>query len=226
MKFLLASLLLSASFNTALAAPTDNDVLRREAESWVKQQLANSPGATVKVGQLDSRLRLAACAQRDFQLAPGHRLLGNTQIRIRCVDGADWSINLPARIGQEVSYYVAARPLPAGHALGAGDVQLRRGDLADLPGSIVLDTHQAVGQTLGMAVASGAPFRAEMLRAASVIRQGQRVKLIVRIGGIDVSNEGTALGNATEGQVVRVRLGGNQILQGIANADGTVDAAP
>ncbi|MBM3114366.1 flagellar basal body P-ring formation chaperone FlgA [Jeongeupia naejangsanensis] len=226
MKHFITPLLLSLACNAALAAPMDNEALRQEAESWVKQQLANSPSSTVKIGRLDSRLRLDACALRDFQLAPGQRLLGNTQIRIRCVEGADWSVNLPARIGQEVSYYVAARPLPAGHVLGAGDVQLRRGDLADLPGSVVLDTQQAVGQTLGMAVASGAPFRAEMLRAASVIRQGQRVKLTIRVGGIDVSNEGTALNTASEGQVVRVRLGGNQILQGTANADGSVDVTP
>ncbi|AOX99382.1 flagellar basal body P-ring formation chaperone FlgA [Jeongeupia sp. USM3] len=221
-----APLVLLAASAVSHAAPMDNDVLRQEVEAWVRQQLSTSPGATVKAGHLDSRLKLAACAQRDIQLAPGQRLLGNAQVRVRCIDGASWSVNLPVQIGQEVVYYVAARPLPAGHVLGTADLQPQRGNLADLPGSVVLDTAQAAGRTLGTALASGAPIRAEMLRSANVIRQGQRVKLVVRIGGIDVSNEGVALNSASEGQSVRVRLNNNQVSQGTARADGTVDAAP
>ncbi|GHD60698.1 flagellar basal body P-ring biosynthesis protein FlgA [Jeongeupia chitinilytica] len=200
--------------------------MRREVEAWVRLQLATMPAATVKAGQLDSRLRLDGCALRDIQLAPGQRLLGNTQVRVRCVSGASWAVNLPVQISQDVAYYVAARPLPAGHALAATDLQLQRGDLAQLPGSVVLDPAQAVGRTLGSAISGGAPVRAEMLRAANVIRQGQRVKLVFRMDGIDVSNEGVALNNATEGQMVRVRFGATQIVQGVARADGTVDAAP
>ncbi|BCL75278.1 hypothetical protein JHS3_10140 [Jeongeupia sp. HS-3] len=193
----------------------------------MQQQLSTSAApATITVGEFDSRLRLAACARRDIQLAPGARLIGNTHVRVRCVEGASWAINLPVQINQNVSYYVAARPLPAGQVLSAADIQLQQGNLGQLPGSIVLDPSQALGRTLGTALASGALLRAEMLRAAIVIRQGQRVKLTVRMNGIDVSNEGAALNNATEGQLVRVRLLGNQIVQGTAMADGSVNATP
>jgi len=56
-----------------------------------------------------------------------------------------------------------------------------------------------------------------------VIRQGQTVRALSRGPGFAVANEGKALNNAVEGQVVQVRLADGQVVSGIAKAGGTVD---
>ena len=208
----------------AAAGQFDMAALQRSAADWLEQQLAQSatPGTYV-FGKMDSRLRLDACLQLDIQAAPGYRLAGNSMLRVRCVSGASWAVNLPVKISVQATYYVAARPLPAGHTLQEGDLNPQQGDLGELPGSVILDPNVAMGRTLATAVATGGTVRNEMLRAAIIIQQGQKVSVQYKNNGLEVSNDGTALANASEGQNVRVRVGTSTIVQGIARNGGVVE---
>ncbi|GGP24315.1 flagellar basal body P-ring formation chaperone FlgA [Silvimonas amylolytica] len=201
----------------------DLATIQRTAASWLDQQLSQYQGQSSYVfGKLDSRLRLDACNAMDVKAAPGYRLAGNSMLRVTCVDGAMWAINLPVKISVQATYYVAAKPLAAGHELVDGDLAPQQGDLGQLPGSVILDPSSALGRTLSAAVAAGAAVRAEMLRAPIIIQQGQKVRVLIRVGDIEVSNDGYAMNNASEGQNVRVRVGTSTIVQGIARPDGSV----
>ncbi|KAF0813267.1 Flagella basal body P-ring formation protein FlgA [Andreprevotia sp. IGB-42] len=218
-----------AAFSAATAAPAGQELkgIQRAVGDWLDAQLANSQGlSSYQIGQIDTRLKLDACNAFDIQLPNGYRLVGNTMVRVRCVDGAAWGVNVPVKVSIQSTYYVASRPLQAGKEIGPGDLVAQQGDLALLPGSVILDPTQAMGRTLNSAVASGGVVRAEMLRAAMVIQQNQRVKVLYRDGGLEVSNDGTALQAAAEGQVVRVRVGTSQIVQGIARSNGVVEITP
>ncbi|SFN23475.1 flagella basal body P-ring formation protein FlgA [Formivibrio citricus] len=198
--------------------------VRKNVQSWLDQALANSPGTpSYKIGETDSRLRLDACQDMQISLPTGYRLLGKTMVRVQCISGASWSFSIPIQVSINATYYAAARPLAAGQEIREGDLAPQQGDLAALPGSVVLDPSRAIGRTLNSPVAAGNPLRQEMLRAQIVIRQHQKVRLIFRSGDIEVVNEGTALGNAAEGQPVRVKVSNGQTVQGIARADGSVD---
>ena len=54
------------------------------------------------------------------------------------------------------------------------------------------------------------------------MRQGQRVKVISRGEGFEVANEGEALNDAAQGQIVRIKLGNGQVVKGIVDAAGSV----
>ena len=225
--FVASSLTVGTSLAASQTSVESLKTIQRAVGDWLEGQLANSQGAaSYQIGQIDSRLRLAACNQMDIQLPKGYRLLGNTMIHVRCVDGAAWAINVPVKVSLQSTYYVAARPLASGKQIEPGDMVPQQGDLADLPGSVILDPAQAVGRTLNSAIASGGVLRSEMLRAAMVIRQNQRVKIIYHEGNIEVSNEGVALQSAAEGQPVQVRVGTKQIVQGIARNNGVVEITP
>ncbi|WP_164521452.1 flagellar basal body P-ring formation chaperone FlgA [Iodobacter ciconiae] len=211
---------------TGVAHATDIAAIQHAAQQWLDQSLASSNGVpSYQLSQIDKRIQLAPCKQYDVGLPSGYRLLGNTMLKIQCVEGASWAINLPVKVSLLVTYYVAARPLSGNQELGAGDLSAQQGDLGTLPGSIILDPSQAVGRVLNTAVASGRPLRSEMLRAAIVIQQNQKVRVIFRDGGIEVANEGIAMNNAADGQSVRVRIGTRQIIQGVATATGSVDVS-
>ncbi|WP_156970681.1 flagellar basal body P-ring formation chaperone FlgA [Andreprevotia chitinilytica] len=222
-------LAVAATATATLAAGPAQDLkaIQRAVGDWLEGQLANSQGtANYQIGEIDSRLRLDACQRFDIQMTAGSRLVGNTMVRVRCIDGAAWGINVPVKVSIQSTYYVAARPLKAGSEIQPGDLIPQQGDLSLLPGSVILDPTQAIGRMLNSAVPSGGVLRGEMLRAAVVIQQNQRVKIIFRDGDVEVSNEGTALQNASEGQTVRVRVGNNQIIQGIAHSNGMVEVTP
>jgi flagellar basal body P-ring formation protein FlgA len=219
------SLLFIALFASAAHA-TDTTAIQHAAQQWLDQSLANSNGIpSYQLSKIDGRIQLAPCKQYDIGLPSGYRLLGNTMLRIQCIDGANWGFNLPVKVSLLVTYYAAARPLSGNQEVGAGDLIAQQGDLGTLPGSVILDPSQAVGRVLNTAVASGRPLRSEMLRAAMVIQQNQKVRVIYRDDGIEVANEGIAMNNAAEGQSVRVRIGNKLIVQGLATATGSVDVS-
>ncbi|MDR3412886.1 MAG: flagellar basal body P-ring formation chaperone FlgA [Formivibrio sp.] len=198
--------------------------IQETARNWLDQSLANSPGiASYDIGTLDNRLHLDACRNMEVSLPPGYRLLGKTMLHIKCIAGAGWSISLPVQVSITVTYFVAARPLAANQEIRDGDMAPQQGDLANLPGSVILDPVQALGRTLNSSIAAGNPLRQEMLRSPVVIQQHQKVRVVFRENGVEVINEGTALSNAQEGQPVRVKVSNGQTVQGIARANGMVD---
>ncbi|QLI82933.1 flagellar basal body P-ring formation protein FlgA [Chitinibacter fontanus] len=211
----------------AATGKQDLNLVQKEFEQWLDNALANSPGtASYTINKLDPRLQLEPCAAIEVSLPQGYRLIGKTMLRAKCLQGASWSVNTPAQITMQVQYVVAARPLGANQTLADADLMLQRGDLGTLPGSVILDSTQALGRALNTAIAAGQPIRKEHLRAAMVIQQNQRVKILYREDGIEINNEGIALGNAAEGAIVRIRVGGNTILSGTALPGGVVLVSP
>lgn len=201
-------------------------ILQSTVRDWLDQSLANSPGtASYQVGALDPNLHLPACRDMQVSLPSGYRLLGRTQVRVQCAAGATWAVSVPVQVSILVNYFVAARPLAANQEIGAGDLMAQEGDLANLPGSVVLDPGVAIGRILNSSVAAGNPVRQEMLRSPIVIRQNQKVRILFRSGGIEIFNEGTALNNAQEGQPVRVKVNNGQTIQGLARMNGDVEVS-
>ena len=227
-KFYLLAVTLALSSKLVTAAPLqDLSAIEHEAEQWLSSALSNSPGAvSYEIRSPDSRLKLAACSRREIGLPAGYRLIGNTMLRVRCVEGASWSFNLPVKIAITVSYVMAARPLAANQDVSPGDIALQQGNLATLPGSVILDPEQAIGRTLNSPIAAGQAIRQEQLRAAMTITQNQRVKVLYRSEGIEISNEGIAMSSAAEGQPVRIRIGNNKIISGTARQGGLVEVGP
>ncbi|WP_410498219.1 flagellar basal body P-ring formation chaperone FlgA [Chitinibacter sp. S2-10] len=224
-KYLTALMLLLGSITSPLgyAATQDLNLVQKELERWLDQALAKSPGTpSYSINKLDSRLQLEPCRRMEVGVPQGYRLMGKTMLRVKCVDGASWSLNAPAQISMLVQYIVATRPVAANQTLSDADIMLQQGDLGALPGTVMMESHQVVGRTLNTAIAAGQPIRKEQLRAATVIQQNQRVKVIYREAGIEIRNEGIALSNATEGAIIRVRVGGNSIISGIAQDNGVV----
>ncbi|MBE9609445.1 flagellar basal body P-ring formation chaperone FlgA [Chitinilyticum piscinae] len=226
MKRLLIILLLAMIALYASAAPAGQDMslVLREVSQWLDAALARAPGqSSYSVGKLDSRLRLEACQQMEVSVPSGQRLIGNVLLRVRCTSGAAWSLNVPVQVSLSATYYVATRPLAANQTISDHDLMPQQGDLANLPGSVILDPAIAIGRTLNSAVPAGQPLRREMLRAAMVIQQNQKVRIIYRLDDIEVVNDGIALAAASEGSPVRVRVSGGNVISGIARANGDVE---
>ncbi len=214
---------LSSSIQAAPTSPA-HVTITQEVNDWLNTSLSNSPGAfSFEIRAIDSRLKLDNCKQRDISLPQGSRLVGNTMLRVKCIDGANWGFNLPVKISIQVQYAVAARPLAANQELNVSDIAMQQGDLGTLPGSVILDPATIVGRALNSPVAAGQTLRHEQLRNAMAISQNQKVKIIFRQDGIEISNEGIAMNAAAEGQPVRVRLDKGKVITGTAQQGGIVD---
>jgi flagella basal body P-ring formation protein FlgA len=205
----------------ATAAP-----LYRTVEDYLRAQTQGLPGkVSYRITPLDARTRLSPCdAFEPFQPA-GAAPWGKTTVGVRCLGPASWTLYVQVRISVETRYLVAARPLAAGQVIGENDFIVRNGDLGTLPMSVLMDAGQALGKTARIGIGAGQPLRGDQLIAPWAVQQGQTVKTVSRGAGFSVSNEGRALNNAQEGQVVRVRTPSGQTVSGIAKAGGVVEIA-
>lgn len=210
----------------ALAEPAHQDLaaISDAASGFLSTQLASyGERATFQLGKLDNRLGLQACAKLDVQLPPGNRLAGNTSLRVKCLKGANWTVNLPVAISIQADYWVAARALPNGYEVTEADIEKRSGDLGQLPPNAVVDYTQAIGHTVVGGVPVGAPLRADMLRAPFAVKANEMVKVLAHGNGFEVASEGRAMANANDGQPVKVKMISGAVVQGTAHDGGMVE---
>lgn len=198
--------------------------VQKVVENFVKEKTAGQPGEySITASRIDSRLKLAKCAQLQPYLPSGSRLWGNSSIGVRCLAPESWSLYVPVQIKVSKQVLVAVRPISSGQQVQVEDVQLQIRDITRFAGSALTSLDQAAGKNVISALASGTILRAEMLRAAKIIRQGQSVKLVAQGTGFTISSEGQAMNNAALGEVVTVKTRSGQLLKGIARSDGQVE---
>lgn len=227
-RFLLAAVwLLVAGPAAAQAVPRhDPAQIRLQVEHYLRTQSAGLPGeVTITVGQVDTRLALPMCAAPEPFLPNGARLWGKTSVGVRCSAPSPWTIYVPATVQVVGEYLIAAAPLAQGQVLGPNDFAKVSGDLTSLPAGIITDASQAVGRSLALSLAAGAPLRSDALRAQQAVQQGQTVRLVTSGPGFRVSAEARALNNAADGQIAQARTASGQVVSGVARMGGVVEVS-
>lgn len=182
-------------------------------------------GVTVDVGQLDARLRLAACRQElETWFPAGAPKQGNTTVGVRCGGPKPWSLFVPVAVRTIVQVVVLTRPLPAGATLTAEDLTLDARDANRLTSGYHTDPDQLIGQVLARGAGAGAPLNRLSVKAAILVKRGDRVTLSSSRGGFAVRMMGTALADAAPGERVRVKnMSSNRVVEGVVGPDHTVE---
>lgn len=217
-------LLLSASPVTDAFARQDPALVKNAIDTFLRTQVQGLPGeVSYTIGGLAPNNRLLPCAALEVSMPAGAKAWGRTNVSVHCQDARGWTIFVSVHIRVIAEYLVTAMPLAQGQPITTSDLARQRGDLSDLPAGILTDEKEALGRTASMSIAAGRPLRADMLRQPIVIQQNQTVKLVSRGAGFQVSNEGRALTNGLEGQIVQVRLASGQVVSGVARTGGIVE---
>lgn len=217
---------LSSLLPLTVSAYQDPVPVKHAVEDYLRIQTKGLPGSvSYSVGSIDPGNQLPPCAGFLVKQEAG-RLWGRVNLTVQCQAGATWSIYVPVQIKVFGNYLVARRNLARGQILTENDLETRQGDLTEQPGTMLESPSLALGKILDVSLAAGQPLRTDALRAPFVVQQGQRVTLISGGPGFSVSSEGVAINNATEGQVVRVRLANGQTISGLAKGNGVVEINP
>lgn len=180
----------------------------------------------VSVGQLDPRLKLAACTQVEPYLPPGTRLWGRSRIGLRCVDGvARWNVFLPITVKAFGPGWVLNTPVAMGATLGAGDAVEAEVDWAADPAAILAQPQAWMGQTAARPLVAGQALRQNLVRPPQLFKSGAAVRVQVLGPGYAVSASGQALAPGLLGQSTRIRMDNGRIISGTVAADGSVEVA-
>ncbi len=218
-------LVIAAAGQVRAAQPVQNHAaIKAAVDEYLRVQTGGLPGQIeLIVGAVDPRLALPTCAALDVFTPPGARLWGRSNVGVRCASPAAWTIYVPVTVRVTGTYLVATRNLTQGHTIGVNDYTAITGDLTQMPSGVAQDPEQVLGRSVTGPLAAGQAVRTDLLRAPTVIQQGQSVKLVARGKGFEVTSEGKALSQGLLGQVVQVRSPSGQTISGIARSGGLVE---
>lgn len=224
--------------NVPSATAIDHAQIINTVTSFVQQQTAAMPGKAIyQVDAIDRRIVLPKCAGLEAFLPSGSQLIGKTSVGVRCAPTSrkeeantpqaranGWSIFVPVQIRFTIPLLTSARQLPHGHALQEQDIVSQEVETHRIEG--YTDPGQVLGKVLRYGIGAGQMLRENMLRPPYSVKQGQVVPLAVQGDGFSIRSEGVALGNASEGQTVQIRVGAGRVISGVARAGGMVEIAP
>lgn len=180
--------------------------------------------ARIRVGKLDSRLRLRRCAQPlQVEYSNGQRKIGQTHASVSCTTPVEWRIYVPVVIAAFGDVLVTQRPLPRGHRLSAADVHpekrelsvFRQGFFSDINKLNLLETKRAIG--------AGVALTPDKVASVKLVRNGELVQLVSASSQVQVAARGKALNDGAQGNTVRVRnLSSGRVVEGRVIGLGTV----
>ncbi len=166
----------------------------------------NAEKVEVRVGNLDSRLRLTKCSQDlNLNLKDSSKTGGNINVQVICSGGSTWTILVPAQAKVYRTVAVAGRNLQRGDLVSAADLSSEIKDVGDLRLGFALTPEAIIGKEIKFAVNKGEAFRNSALDAPLVIKRGDTVSMESSAGGISVKTSATAVSDGRIGQQIRVK---------------------
>jgi flagellar basal body P-ring formation protein FlgA len=202
--------------------------IQTAAETYVRAQLPDTRGKYyVTATQLDSRLRLADCAQ-DLEtfVANNGAVQTRTTIGVRCRDVGGWTLYVPVAVEVEAPVLVLRRALARRARIEALDVELQTRRLPGISSNFVNDMNSLLGRRLRRALAAGTPLTTDALDRDVLVQRGQSVTLIASNGGIEIRAQGRALSEGSERDRVRVQnVNSLKVVEGVVENAGMVRVA-
>ena len=135
------------------------------------------------------------------------------------VGSADAVVRLRTRYAQ------ATRTLGAGAIVTPADVAAVAGDPGRVPLQPLPQADALVGARLRRAVAAGGPIAADAVTAAPLVRSGDDVATLVRVGPVVAQGRATALEDGALGAIVRLQIEKRR-LRGRVRGAGAVEITP
>lgn len=219
-----AALLLSANA-PALAQTADTDFtpidsLARSAEARVREPLPQT--AEVHAEALDPRLKLPRCTALTADAPSGRGALVN--VALRCSAPQSWTVYVPVRVRDPRPVRVLVAATRRGDPLSDAHFSTETRDVAQLPFGFVAADAPLAELEYRRALAPGQVLAPQDLAPARVVRRGDMVQLVRRVGGLEVRADGKALADAARGERVRVENSGSKrIVEGRASGPGRVE---
>jgi len=179
---------------------------------------------TIKVGKLDSRLKLKKCSKRLQAFLPkGSRKMGKTTVGVKCVGTKPWSLHVPVTISVFGDVLVAKRQLLKGDVLSVSDLKLEKHNLTNLPHGYIEEINSSAGMKVKRRITAGSVITPSMLKKPRIVTRGQKITILAKIGHMQVSMEGKALAHGAAGERIQVmNTKSSKKLEGVITDKGEV----
>ncbi|WP_426700506.1 flagellar basal body P-ring formation chaperone FlgA [Rhodanobacter sp. Col0626] len=205
------------------------DSVRVAAEQALREHYA-LPGSRVVITSepLGLRLKLSPCHEPLHAIvARQANALSHMTVRVQCPQAGGWMVRVPLQVQLFRNVLVASHPLLRGDGLSSADIRSEERDVTRLGYGYIENFDQVGGRTLNRALASGSVLTPGALGGRRMVRAGDHVQMVARLGGIEVRVDGVALGGGDNGARLRVRnQSSGKVVDAMVSAPGEVLALP
>ena len=154
---------------------------------------------------IDPRLKLFECAK---SLTFAHRLSsalkGHVSVRVSCPSEKSWAIYTKHHISLEKDVVVLTRNLVKGQKVTASDLGYIRKNIYKLRPGYAIEKEEVIGKLVTRAHKPGDMIYTSRLALPHLIRKGDAVNVIARIGLLSVMTPGIALKDGHKGEQIDV----------------------
>ena len=178
---------------------------------------------------LEPRRQPAACSlPLKASLPDTLRALPSVSVPVHCPQPTGgWTVRVLVKLQVFRDVLVARHPLLRGDGLRAADVQVEPRDIARLGYGYIGNLEQVAGRTLSQNLPAGSVLSPAALGGRSLVRAGDHVAVVAKLGAIEVRADGVALGSGDDGARLRVRNDSSgRVIDAMVSGPGTVQALP
>ncbi|PKM07697.1 MAG: flagella basal body P-ring formation protein FlgA [Gammaproteobacteria bacterium HGW-Gammaproteobacteria-4] len=225
------ALVLAASAFAPLASAADAvqslDSIRVAAEYAARDAFA-SLGEDLRIGdiQIDSRLRVAACAA-PLQARLDGPAAARSIVAVSCPQPVAWTLRIPVHAQVWRAVAVNKRAIRRGAILAPDQIDMEIREVLSLSRGYFGEREQVVGQQASRNLKADQIVHPGMIEAPRLIKRGDPVVITADGGRIAVRTQGIALQDGTEGDSVQVRNPrSGRVITGEVTARGTVSVLP
>jgi flagella basal body P-ring formation protein FlgA len=138
--------------------------------------------------------------------ADSDEIKGKTSLRIAVkVDGEDCGrVTVSGWVDRYARVVCTARSVPRNTVLSAEDLCFERINIAKAPDRLIFDTAEAVGKRVRSTLRAGKYLQQHKLFEVPLVEKGDRVKLLVSAGPVNISTLGVAKTDGGAGDQIRV----------------------
>lgn len=187
--------------------------LSEQVEDYLLQEAYRAAGEAiapddivVKIGRLDSRLRLAPCDEAPvLHRNSSQRIPGRALVKVSCSKPQPWSIFVPAQVSWQQDVVVARTTIQRGQLIDEADIHMQRINIDRAGVQILGNKADVVGRIAARRILAGKKIDGRYIRAADAVNKGDAVTLIARSGNIAIKVEAIALSKGQKGEQIRVR---------------------
>lgn len=210
---------LSLALPAAADDPAQAELIQR-VQGFLYEQ-ADAEEVVIEVHPPSARLSRCESPQ-PFLARPEAPVSGRVSVGVRCGENGQQVRYLQAEVGIMSEYPVLATDLAPGTPLTEAHLELRRGNLAELPRQAVRDATPLLGQQSRRALRAGSTLQTQLFQAPQLVERGQRVVVHAGGTGFRVTREGEALERGAMGDTIRVRFGQRELITARVTGDGVL----
>ena len=194
---------------------------------FVRQQpIVGNPYSRIEysASPIDSRLTLRRCSQ-DLSFTPqkGNARAGRKLIKVRCDDHKPWSVFIPVQFEHWQPVVTAVQPIQRNAVITAADIVIREQQLQGLSSDYLIRLNDAIGSRATRPIMAGKPLSNSGLAQPKWVKRGDNVMIIANYQGVSAKMSGTAMGDGSKGQQIKVRnLSSKRIIKAKVIAPGKV----